>query len=95
MARKTKKEKIISQFRKQLMLLQVQQKSPPLERKDVNPQVTKAIETPLKDSLSEKDWEISSYFVKDLKKSLVLITAIIALEFFLYFATINHYLRLF
>lgn len=89
MPHKTKREKIIAEYRKRLRLLSptpvptLQEKIPeaPPEKKPV---------------IKETDSDISAtlYFKKDLKKSLLLIAIVITLEIFLYFATINNYLKL-
>jgi len=87
MPQKTKKEKIIAEYRRRLQMLQkhevtVPRVSPsqPLPTRNVTPQ--------------ENDFLIISYFKSDFTKSLILIAAVIALEISLYFANINNYFKL-
>ncbi len=88
MPKKTKKEKIIAAYRKRLKLLEEQQIEPqtfPKKEEEI-------VISEVKPDLTKEDQTISHYFKSDLKKSLILIGFIIALEIFLYFATIKHYL---
>jgi len=41
--------------------------------------------------LNAEEQQTVSWFKKDLSKSLIIILIIVTLEFFLYFASINHY----
>jgi len=86
MAKKTRKEKIIAQYRRKLQLLETKPIS------NISSQaVEKTIETrsvvsqPI--DLSEDDQIIKKYFISDFKKRLMIIIAVIALEIGLYFAT--------
>jgi hypothetical protein len=97
MPKKTKKQKIISQYRKKLKMIQrtnqvptpaIVLNTPP---NDIEHPITK--EQP--QALSKEDASLVFFFKSDLKKSLALIFFMIALEFFLYFATIKNYLKLF
>ena len=74
-----------------------------LLRKTVRPQETQneekvTIEEPKKQAvvyaepISAEEEHMKKYFESDLKKSLLLIGAIFALEFFFYFATMSNYL---
>ncbi len=97
MPKRTKKEKIIADYRKRLKLLQnsnvvIKQSSPavPLSQSEepkIDEKKPKVIET-------ESDSQTAVYFKKDFRKSLILIAAVIALEISLYFASINNYFKL-
>ncbi len=76
MSKKTKKEKIIAAYRKQLRLLHEQQ--PILQEKKETPE-EKA------QAIPEKKAELPKYFFADFRKSLIFIIIIIALEIGLYF----------
>lgn len=104
MPKKTKQEKIIAEYRKKLKLLQQNSTNlPKIEIEPINQKIDKKVsisvlpKTPT--SIDQKSYlelqAAKSNFVADFKKSLLLIGAIIALELFLYFATINHYFKLF
>lgn len=101
MPKKTKKQKIIAAYRNRLQQLQA---SKLIEKTIINSKnLTERIEdnevlTPkininyVISSPTGSDKITSQYFFSDLKKSLLIIVFIIALEFVLYFATINNYL---
>ena len=94
MPKKTKRDKIIAQYRKKLKLLQSIQSVPQSVPQSIPQQpilsqtpskslkITPAIE---KNQTKEEDRLISKYFYQDFKKSLIFITVTIALEFSLYF----------
>lgn len=83
MPKKTKRQKIIAAYRKKIKLTTgVSPVAAPIQ---VNPKVTTSIkETPKE---NEKISE-NSFFFSDLKKSLILVGVVIALEIALYFARI-------
>lgn len=86
MAKKTRKEKIIAQYRRRLQLLETKPDnkiSPTIVDK---PAETKQVISQSID-LSEDDQRTKKYFISDFKKSLIIIVTIIALEIGLYFAT--------
>lgn len=95
MPKKTKKEKILAEYRRRLKLLQLNQ---PNQLQEITPVINtvsnESIEKKEPIIGNEEDALITSYFKKDFKKSLFLITIVITLEISLYFATINNYLRL-
>lgn len=99
MPKKTKKEKIIAEYRRKLKFIQNQKItiSPVIEPSAVKKQeeIHPKIITHTKPAHTEEDSLITSHFKSDFKKSLILIVFIIGLEIFLYFATIKQYLRLF
>jgi len=104
MPKKTKQEKIIAEYRKKLKLLQQNSISlPQIEKKPITQKIDNHVLTPKPhETLISTDQKTYSElqvaktnFVADFKKSLLLTVAIIALEIFLYFATINHYFKLF
>lgn len=86
MPKKTKKEKILAEYRKKLNTLK---KSMDKENeKVVSRQIlTKNVEKPLKKEEKE-DKTALTYFRKDLKKSLFYISLVIVLEVLLYFVKI-------
>ncbi len=93
MPQKTKKEKIIAEYRRRLQILQehrvtVQKSEPTTLSSQSKPVLPEMAMQPKDDSL------IVSYFKNDFKKSLYLIAAVIALEILLYFASINNYFKL-
>ena len=84
MTRKTKEEKKIAAYRKKLQLLQeiTRAKNIDQPKKVSEPPNEKTIET-----IESEPTPI--HFIKDLKKSLVLIFFIITLEIIIYFVSIN------
>jgi len=88
MAKKTRKEKIIAQYRRKLQLLET--KTEP-SVKIASPVIDKPVKNTQEISQvmgqSENDLITKKYFVSDFKKSLVIIVTIVALEIGLYFAT--------
>ena len=102
MPKKTKQEKIIAQYRKRLKLLEqlqgtnkkleVRDKKPDDDirsKKDKIPSPNSAIQLPT----SNLTPPLREYFIHDLKKSLIFILAIIALEIAVYFGTISNYFK--
>jgi hypothetical protein len=91
MPKKTKKEKILAEYRKKLKLLKESPvftpKPQPTAKKEekILPQSSISPQTK-KLNKDKEDNFISSYFVNDLKKSLLISFLLIALEIFLYFA---------
>lgn len=92
MPKKTKKQKIIAQYRKKIKLLETKADLSPAV-KIPNKKQPKEQET-IKTTGADDSGKIADFFIRDLKKSLFLSFAIIALEIILYFATINNYLKL-
>jgi hypothetical protein len=94
MPKKTREEKIVSASRKKLKLLQ-QLDAPqitfekPELKKSLTQQVVKEEFRP-----NEKEITLKTFFIKDLRRSLLLSGLIIALEIIIYFGTINNYLKL-
>lgn len=91
MSKKTKKEKIIAAYRRKMKLL---------EQKVIN-EPQEALLTPLTLPVKkitqnrqqpEEENKIRQYFLKDLKKSFMVIFLIITLEIIIYYASINKYL---
>jgi len=97
MPKKTRKEKALSEQRRKLKLLE--QLSQPLstvassiDKTDkASPKELKTDSSELEFTLSEAEMLSKKYFLKDLKKSLLLIGLVIALEIIVYFGTINNY----
>lgn len=95
MPKKTKKEKIIAEYRKKLRLLQSNQSQEPMVSTTAPSLPTTPVPEKKRQVIeTEEDSLITTYFKKDFKKSLFLIAIVITLEFSLYFATINNYLKL-
>lgn len=89
MPKKTRKEKIIAEYRKRLRLLQSNQNTiqytPSTPEPASSPEKTEK-KQPIMET--EEDSLITSYFKKDFKKSLFLIAIVITLEISLYFVRI-------
>jgi hypothetical protein len=89
MPKKTKKEKILAEYRKKLKLLKESPvftpKPQPTAKKEEKILPQSPI-SPQTKKLNKEDNFISSYFVNDLKKSFLISFLLIALEIFLYFA---------
>lgn len=86
MPKKTKKEKLLAEYRRKLKLLQQQ-----TAIKDI--QTPKEKQVPMAENIDKipplsKEALVPSYFLADLKKSLFLVGIIIALEISLYFVRI-------
>ena len=103
MPKKTKKQKIIAQYRKKIKLLETSKI--PTEVKTSQPIISapskKIFEEKPSDKVINQESEINNednlltnYFVTDLKKSIWLSFLIIALEIIFYFATIYNYLKI-
>lgn len=90
MAKKTRKEKIIAQYRRRLQLLETKSEnkisSPVVDKVDKPIEIKQ--ELPQTIYFSEDDQATKKYFIADFKKSLIIIITVIALEIGLYFATI-------
>jgi hypothetical protein len=97
MPKKTKKEKLIAEYRKKLKLLETQQTivaATATER--IRPQLkeTKIISKPIMVIPSEQENQIKKFFIVDFKKSIMIIGFILALEISLYFVSMYSNLRL-
>lgn len=95
MPKKTRQQKIQAQERRQLQYQQILQETPIVERNQTKSTKNQAphqsiIKEP--EISSGEDRTLRTYFMGDVRKSLILITGIIALEFIIYFGTINKYL---
>ncbi|MCS6956798.1 MAG: hypothetical protein NZM02_03080 [Patescibacteria group bacterium] len=88
MPKKTKKEKIIAQYRKKIRLLSFNQENKNnISQNNNNKHSIKKETKEIKQIEKDKDKSFfNKYFLLDLKKSLFLIILIIALEIGLYFA---------
>ena len=86
MAKKTRKEKIIAQYRRKLQLLETKPSniiSPTITDKHVEKKQIVSAQV----DLSVEDQTIKKYFISDFKKSVIIIVTVVALEIGLYFAT--------
>ncbi len=90
MPKKTKKEKIIAEYHRKLKLLQTQ--VPPVYQEPIK--VVEKIDKEEPEEIIEVQPVNNKFFLIDLKKSVFLTVAIIALEILFYFATIKNYLKL-
>lgn len=91
MSKKTKKEKVLADYRRRLKILQldnssVNQTYEEPDKKEVLPLLIQTEET-------KEENKLKLYFTQDLKKSFFFISLIIALEIFVYFVTIKDYLK--
>ncbi len=87
MPKKTRKEKIIAQYRKKIKLLNQQTNHSLTEKKLLEKQHNvKKIEE--NNNLNKNNSSDNKYFFNDLKKSLIITFLIIALEISLYFANL-------
>lgn len=99
MPKKTRKEKVIAAYRKKLRLLE-QMEKPSIPEVTASFAKSAPAEEPPSAKIEEKytinkeDATLKTFFIKDLKKSLLLIGLIIALEIIIYFGTINNYFKL-
>jgi len=98
MPKKTKKEKIISEYRKRIRLLQ--QYSSPESTQTLSPTVSEVKkpannhqQTTVEIHVDEKELQLKTFFFKDLKRSALFISLIIALEIIIYFGTISNYFK--
>jgi len=89
MPKKTRQEKIIAQYRQKIKLLQNNPKLvKPIFQENITVQEDEKKEKPqVIEKETEQDIETKKYFISDFKKSLFVISLIIALEIGLYFAT--------
>jgi hypothetical protein len=85
MPKKTKKEKIIAQYRRQLELLKKQASSFEPQPKIIS-QPSSVNKKNTEETIKNSSEQIKYYFLADFKKSIFLTFFIIALELFLYFA---------
>jgi len=91
MPKKTKKEKIIADYRKKLKLIE--------QNSTISAPSVSSFSRPVIQQVSPKvnprpnTENMLVYFKKDFRKSLILIAGIIGLEICLYFATINQYFK--
>lgn len=87
MPKKTRKEKIIAQYRKKIKLLDQQNNYSLIEKKSLEkqPDIKKIEEN---NNLNKNNSSDNKYFFNDLKKSLIITFLIIALEISLYFANL-------
>lgn len=89
MSRKTREEKKIAAYRKKLQLLKQNTQTGNISVEQ--PKIKTSVNLDQNHSPSS---EKNNFFIKDLKKSLLIIFLIITLEFIIYFATIKDYLKL-
>jgi len=91
MPKKTKKEKLLAVYRKKLHLLEQASKQPLIKMSEPTSSLTSEVgpRTNVKQTSEVKKTEQAiapKYFFTDLRKSLILVVIIIALEIGLYFA---------
>ncbi|MEO6508319.1 MAG: hypothetical protein ABIO02_00030 [Patescibacteria group bacterium] len=88
MPQRTKKEKQAAQQRKAVRYTIVESADEP---KTASPKKMLHVEKNLKFQSSEEDIAIKTYFLQDLRKSIVFIVCILGLELFLHFVRISNY----
>ncbi len=98
MPKRTKQEKIMAQYRKRLKLIQqLQEPDRKMEvrnvKQDYEDESEKTLQTSHITPPASNFQSHTSYFVNDLKRSLIFIVSIIALEIAVYFGTINNYFK--
>ncbi len=91
MPQRTKKEKIAAQQRKALhyTLLEPQTKFEPQDKPAAT--IHRLVSSEPQQQPSREDSMIGQFFVQDLRKSMIFIVSILALEIFLHFARISNY----
>lgn len=99
MPKKTRKEKVIAAYRKKLRLLeQMGQPTTPevitYSAKSAPIEEPSSLEIEEKSTIDKEETALKTFFIKDLRKSLLLVGLIIALEIIIYFGTINNYFKL-
>ncbi|QQG44631.1 MAG: hypothetical protein HYW86_01835 [Candidatus Roizmanbacteria bacterium] len=87
MPHKTKKTKILSEQRKKLKLLELNQ----VTQKEESKTELQDKKTVIDYSLTDEEIKIKRYFLQDFKKSLLIIGLIFSLEIILYFASMSNY----
>ena len=91
MPKKTRKQKMLATQRKQFHKPTANEIL--VDKQETIKEKTETVAfIPAKENLSAEELHINKYFEMDLRKSIFIITAIFALEFFFYFATMNNYL---
>ncbi len=83
MPKKTLKQKLAASERKSYLIVDPEVKTP---------LITTQIKQKAK-SVVQEDSMLRDYFFKDFRKSLLLVALIFGVEFLLYFATMNNYLK--
>lgn len=94
MAQKTRKEKIASAARKQQRLQYTYTTAPALTKPEAQTPTVTRPSVKREYALTEEEKQLKVFFYADLRKSLILIAVIFTLEFILYYATINNYLKI-
>ena len=89
MPKKTKKQKIMAEYRKKIQTLQID-KNIPIEKKQFITEVKNENNNKIKYSLSEQDKIVATHTLSDLKKTLIITSIILLLEFFIFFANLKH-----
>jgi hypothetical protein len=95
MPKKTKKEKIIADYRKKIKLLKLKNSSPqfsPLSSLPIKKTPIRSSPPPSSSSSLASN-NLLAYFKQDFRKSLLLTILIIGLEICLYFVSINQYFK--
>ncbi len=99
MPKKTKREKRLAQEHKRTQLLQkFTLQEPVFQPVQIEAKKTENISLEpkqkyVKSPLTQEERMISNFFISDFRKSIMLITFIIALEIAVYFGTINNYFK--
>lgn len=93
MPKKTKKQKVLSEYRKKLQEISAQQ----VQVKDVkySPQaaqnfIEKKVVQPVTYVLNDYEKQLAKFTFADLRKTIIITSIILVLEFLIFFANLNH-----
>ena len=93
MPKKTKKQKVLSEYRRKLQEINLTQNQP----KDVkySPQapesfIEKKTERPVAYVLNDYEKQLAEFTFADLRKTIIITAIILVLEFLIFFANLNH-----
>jgi hypothetical protein len=93
MPKKTKKQKIMSEYRKKIQEIQVSSnQSQGIKYSPQAPQssVEKKVHQPTVYVLNDYEKQLAHFTIKDLKKTIFITLIILVLEFLIFFANLNH-----
>lgn len=93
MPKKTKKQKIMSEYRKKIQKIEATAHRPesikysPIEPKD---RIVKKVHQPVEYILNDYEKQLAKFTFHDLKKTIFIALIILVLEFLIFFANLNH-----
>jgi hypothetical protein len=91
MPQKTRKEKLTAQSRKRFQYTIVESPSSRAQTPSTHTETASHVVPKYEYAMTKEDALIKTFFIADLRKSLIFIGLILALEILLYFARINNY----